>query len=198
MAIETPPDALPCGRDPVEVLDRARTGRTDQHSSTCPYCLAIIGADEPARLVARNVRAEPVQVPDTLLPAVMRTVWSELRPGREIPLPAGHGAAFATEQAVTSMVEHDLDLLDDLMVHLCTLEFSADSDDEPGDDEQPVAPPGIRLEVRAAAAYSADIPELAALVRAQAATTLLAQFGLIAASIDIHFVDVYEFGSSTV
>ncbi|MET3807799.1 hypothetical protein ABIB25_004826 [Nakamurella sp. UYEF19] len=181
-------EIMPCGRDPLEVVDRARLGRMNAHMRTCPYCQAMITADLPAGSAATSLRDESVQAPDTLLPAVMSTVWSELRPGRNIPLPAVNGSAFATEQAVTSMLEHDLDRLPDFVVHLCSVEA-------PDDEPEPVEPrtaPALRIEVRAAAAYAVDLAALANRARGVAAETLLHQFGLVAETIDINFVDVYE------
>lgn len=194
MALETFITPLPCGRDPLTVVDQARDGQPDAHCTTCPFCQAVIEEDLQLR-TARDITSEPVTPPATLLPAIMASVWSELRPGRNLPLPAAHGPAFATEQAVTSLLQHTLDQLPDLLVHRCRLHLdppetqeiaAADTDVGVG-----VAEPSLRIEISAAAAYLTDLAVLAEQVRTAATATLVTQFGLAAPQVDVEFVDLF-------
>ncbi|QNK81788.1 hypothetical protein [Nakamurella sp. PAMC28650] len=190
MEIDVATETLACGRDPLDVIDQARRGRSDAHTATCPFCQAVIGSDSTAAQYTQRLKNEPVQVPATLLPSVMNSVWSELRPGRNIPLAAAHGPAFATEQAVTSTVENELDQLPDFQVHTCQLHFR-DRAPEEADPGYADRNPGLQIEIRAAAAYSVDLTALADTARAAAAAALSLQYGLQADAIDIAFVDVY-------
>ncbi|MDQ2845437.1 MAG: hypothetical protein M3Y77_03600 [Actinomycetota bacterium] len=185
MALANEPGRLSCGRDPLEVVDLARLGVLDEHSRSCRYCRAAIAAGEQHLRLADSLRELPVQAPASLLPAVMTTVWAELRPGRNIPLPASHGSAFATERAIAATVQQGLDELPDLLVHLCRLQVSNDAHPHPV--EQP-----LRIEVRAAAAYPTDLTALADSARIHAAGILLSQFGLTPHTIDVFFVDIFQ------
>ena len=191
MALETAPEMLPCGRDPLDVVDRARRGRSDAHARTCQYCLATIAAGDDGVRFARPFKDQSIQVPDTLLPSVMKTVWAELRPGRSIPIAAAHGAAFVTEQAITTLLIDALDRLPDLLVHTCRLQ-TKDDETEPGPDAPGQEGPVLQIEVTAAAAYPVALNGLGEAARAVVAAALWAQFGLQADTIDISFVDVYE------
>ena len=203
MAVDQRSDLLPCGRDPLQVMDQARGGQIDAHSRDCTYCMAAIAGDEQQRRYAQDLQAEPVDVPDTLLPSVMRTVWSELRPGRRVPLLVSQGTAFATELAITSLMQQALEQLPDLDVHTCRLHFADDPADaadvtavdqllrQVSDDETAA---DIRVEVRAAAGYRSELAVLADTAREAVAATLLTQFGLRPAGIDVSFVDVYDMG----
>ena len=193
-------ERLACGRDPLEVVDQARSGRIDAHSRACPYCRQVITDDGQQRQLAADLQAAPIEAPPTLLPAVMSTVWSELRPGRKIPLPVPAGQGFATEQAISSLLQHALDQLPDLQVHWCRLDQAPDSEDSVGDESRSLSgagprigePSDLRVQIRAAAAYPAELAGLADAVRETTSAALLTQFGLVAVSIDVSFVDVYE------
>lgn len=204
MAVDQRDAVLPCGRDPLQVMDQARAGRIDEHSRSCRHCRSAIADDDRQLLFVEDLQSEPVDVPDTLLPSVMRTVWSELRPGRRVPLTVPEGTAFATELAITSMIQQALEQLPELVVHTCRLHFADDPVDvadavvheslsDATEDERTT---GIRVEVRAAAGYPSELAALADTVRESVAATLLTQFGLSLAGIDVFFVDVYEMGDA--
>lgn len=198
MALEALITPLPCGRDPLTVADQARAGQLDDHCTTCPYCQAVIEEDLQL-LSARDITSEPVTPPATLLPAIMATVWSELRPGRNLPLPAAHGLAFASERAVTSLLQHTLDELPDLLVHRCRLhldppevgEIAAADTAADADADAGVAVPSLRIEISAAAAYLAELAVLAEQVRTVTTAALVSQFGLAAQQVDVEFVDLF-------
>lgn len=194
MALEALITPLPCGRDPLTVADQARAGQLDAHCTTCPYCQAVIEEDLQL-LSARDITSEPVTPPATLLPAIMATVWSELRPGRNLPLPAARGLAFASERAVTSLLQHTLDELPDLLVHRCRLHLDPPEVEEiaatNADADAGVAEPSLRIEISAAAAYLAELAVLAEQVRTVTTATLVSQFGLAAQQVDVEFVDLF-------
>lgn len=129
MALD-PPETLSCGRDPMAVLDAARADTVDDHSRTCPFCQAVVRGDLLAERGADRIRSEPAIVPDTLLPRIMSTVWSELRPGHTLPVPTRYGTAFATERAAVSLLQDDLDRMPDFQVHLCRIHQDDDTGSE--------------------------------------------------------------------
>lgn len=179
---------LPCGRDPLEIVDAALAGRSDPHVDDCSYCRKAIADERGQHSIADDLRDSATSAPTTLLPSVMSTVWAELRPGRQVPL-SSIGTAFATELALSSAVQHDLDLLPDLEIQVCRARLQ-DRDEAPV--EPPVDGPLLHVDVTAAAAYPADLLALADAVRARAAKTLTVQFGLSAVAIDVDIVDLYE------
>lgn len=183
--VEPAPEALPCGHDPLVVVDDARAGRVSEHSRGCEFCQQAIDED---RLLAavREIEAEPVPAPDTLLPRVMTAVWSELRPGRRIAVPAAGPSATVTELAIVSMLRQHLDELPDLIVHRCRVR-----EGEPASELRPEGEPGLVVELTAAGAYGADLAELAGQVRGTADRVLREQFGFDDVRVDVEFVDLF-------
>lgn len=175
---------MPCGRDPLTVADRARAGQTDPHEQSCPYCQAAIAEAGLTLQAAQELAAQPVDVPPTLLPAVMRTVWSELRPSATIDLPVPGGGAVVTTLAITAALRHDLDQLPGLTVRSCR----ADAADPPGRDD--TGAPLLAIRITASAAWPTELPALASRARQLVNGALETQFGLHAASIDIDFTDL--------
>lgn len=194
-----PPDSvlLPCGRDPLDVIDAARAGSLDPHSRDCPYCTGVLDGDRDQRRIADELRTVETPAPETLLPAVMATVWAELRPGKQIPLPTDQ-PAFVTELAVGSLLQHVLDTLPGLEIQRCQVrlserdpeaERSAMTDEESADQ---VGSPLLDVSVTAAVEYPADLPALADDIRRLTQDTLVAQLRLIARNVDVSFIDVYS------
>lgn len=183
--VEPAPDALPCGRDPLTVVDDARAGRISAHSRSCEYCQQAIDEDRLLTTV-REIEAEPVPAPDTLLPRVMATVFAELRPGRQIALPAAGPSASVTELAIVSTLRHHLDELPDLIVHRCRVRAG-----EPAGELRPEGEPALVVELTAAGAYQADLADLADQVRATAQRVLREQFGFDDVRVDVEFVDLF-------
>ena len=200
MALETAPDPLPCGRDPLELVDQFRRGRSDPHSRSCAYCRAAIATDIQTAAFTQYLKDLPVRAPDTLLPSVMKRVWTELRPGRTIPIESEQGPAFATEQAITTLLIDALDQLPDIIVHTCRLRLMDPADAESHETDigarrevQSAGEPdqSMQIQIQAAAAFSVDLHELGGVTRSAVAAALMSQFGLRADAIDIDFVDVY-------
>ena len=185
MAMSTPPppegpaDRLACGRDPVEVVDRARAGRSSAHERDCPHCQEAIDADRVARTAAAELtEAERQQpVPGTLLANVMGSVWSDLRRTAMVPLATDAGSAFVADHTVAAVIEYALDELTDLQIHTCSAHL-ADAG-------------SIAIEVTAAAAYNTDVRAVATRARELARRTVAEQFGWRAEPVDIDIVDVY-------
>jgi hypothetical protein len=175
---------LPCGRDPLTVADHARMGQTDAHEQECPYCRATIAEAGVTLRAAQELAAQPVDAPPTLLPAVMRTVWTELRPSATIDLPVPGGGAVVTTLAITAALRHDLDQVPGMTVRSCR----ADATGPPR--PAGTGSPWLAIRVTATATWPAKLPALASQARRLVTSTLSIQFGLRAASIDINFTDL--------
>ncbi len=172
---------LPCGHDPLDVADHAATGELDEHERDCPFCqeavaAAALSARVGARAAAVHDDAEP---PHDLVPAVMRSVRTELRTAREIPVPSDDGAAFVTDHVVTTVLRDALDAADGLVVSSCRVELLAGT--------------GLGVRVEALGRYTDDLPAGAGAARALVVATLQREFGLVAtAGVDIAVVDLIE------
>jgi hypothetical protein len=176
-------ELLPCGRDPITVADHARSGHPDDHERACPHCQSANRAAELTQRAARDLAAQPVHVPPTLLPKIMRTVWAELRPTGVIPLASIGGDTSIAIRAVVDALRYDLDRLDDLTVHTCRA-------DTTGNAAGNGASPALTVRLAVSATHNADLPRLAAQCRRQVAETLHQQFGLHAAHVDVDFIDL--------
>jgi hypothetical protein len=199
MALEPipPRELLPCGRDADTVAEHAAAGAPDDHERACPYCGEIItgsaAVDAAATELAQDTDTDPSP---GLVPAVMQTVWSELRPGRRIPLPSGDGTTFATETAVISAITGELDLISDLTVRRIRLAAAAGPDQKGDPDaagsaaapDDPAALPAVTLS--ASARYPADIGALAAQARAAVVHCCQQLFGLTPQRVDIDITDL--------
>jgi hypothetical protein len=93
---------LACGRDAVQVWDRAATGRCSAHDRDCPHCQSV-AADQ--RLLAAAITAlaeETLEPPPSLIEQVMSAVLAELRPAQYLPLPTQRGQAPIDRLAAAS------------------------------------------------------------------------------------------------
>ena len=173
---------LPCGRDPLEVADHAAAGVLDAHERDCPYCAAVIkAASLSARLGAEAAGAavEDSAPPRDLVPAVMRSVRTELRSAREIPVPSDEGPAFVTDHVVATVLRDVLDAAGGLVVSSCRVEMLSGS--------------GLGVRVEAFGHYDDDLAAEAAAVRDRVVATLRRDFGLEADDgVDVAVVDIVE------
>lgn len=193
---------LPCGRDPIDVVDDARSGRSDEHERSCSYCQGAIDSADTAVRGAAALRAHEndIAVPETLLAGVMRTVWSELRRGSMLPLDVPGGAAFVASHVVTATVEAALEQLPDLQVYTCSVSIrGAPADDDAGDDttagaatngDATTAAPFL-LAITAAGAYGVQLMALADRARTHVGAVLDSEFGWTGAAVDIDLVDLF-------
>ena len=177
---------LPCGRDPLDVIDAELAGRRDPHVANCVHCQGVLDGVAVQERIANELRSAASPAPPTLLPSVMATVWAELRPGREIPLPT-ETSSFASELAVTSALQFALEKLPHLEIQVCRVRL-ADTDETTATGAGPL----LNVEVTAAAAYQTDLLALADSIRSHSTNTLAAQFGLAAAVIDVDITDLYD------
>lgn len=182
MAVEDT-EILPCGRDPIAVADHARSGHPDDHERACPHCQSADRDAELTQRAARDLAAQPVHVPPTLLPKIMRRVWAELRPSGVIPLASIGGDTSITIRAVVDALRYDLDRLYELTVHTCRV-------DATGNAAGNGASPALTVRLAVSAGHNADLPRLAVQCRRLVAETLHQQFGLHAAHVDVDFVDL--------
>lgn len=192
-----PHELLPCGRDADTVARDAAAGTTDEHERSCPYCGEIVAGaaalGAAAAALARDTDADPSP---GLVPAVMQTVWSELRPGRRLALPSGTGTTFATETAVISALTGELDQISDLTVRRIRLAAApktgtaSDRPDDPSAVDGSVADLLPAVSLTASARYPADIPALAAAARAAVVRCARELFGLTPLRVDIDITDL--------
>lgn len=136
-------------------------------------------ADELGRATDRNPSAG-------LVPAVMHSVWAELRPGTLIALPGSNGRLLVGSTAVATAITGRLDDLADVVVRRCTVETA---DAGPG-----VAGP-VRVELTAAIAYGADTGELSEVVRTTVTDAVRQMFGLEVDRVDLLVEDVFVTGT---
>ena len=176
-----PTTALPCGRDPLDVVDAARSGRLDAHSRACQYCRAVLDDDTRQREIAAELRASATPAPESLLASVMSTVWAELRPGRPIPL-GDAGPAFVTELAVNTALQAGLDELPGLEVRTCQARL----------DDGDLTPGALDVEITVAVAYPADLSARAEDIRRRVQQVLDVQFRLSARTVDVSIDDLYD------
>lgn len=135
-------------------------------------------ADELGRITDREPSAG-------LVPAVMHSVWAELRPGQLIPLPGSDGRLLVGSTAVATAITGRLDDLADLVVRRCVVESP--------EAEPPAAGP-VLVRLTAAVAYGADTQALSDVVRATVTDTVHALFGLEVDRVDLLVEDVFVTG----
>ena len=182
MAIDNA-EMLPCGRDPITVADRARSGQPDDHERVCPHCQSATRDAELTQRAARDLAAQPVYVPPTLLPKIMRKVWAELRPSGEIPLASTGGDTSIAIRAVVDALRYELERLPDLTVHTCRVDATHTT---AGNG----AVPALTVRLSVSASPTADLPRLAVQCRRLVAETLHHQFGLHTDQVDVDFIDI--------
>lgn len=136
-------------------------------------------ADELGRVTDREPSAG-------LVPAVMHSVWAELRPGQLIVLPGSSGHLLVGSTAVATAITGALDDLADIVVRRCTVEAPEDGPDVSG---------ALRVELTASVAYGADTLELSELVRASVNDTVTELFGLAVDRVDLLVQDVFTAGA---
>jgi hypothetical protein len=172
---------LPCGRDPLDVADHATAGRLDEHESQCPHCRREIDAaklsTELGATVATAADVDDAPPPRDLVPTVMRSVRTELRTAREIPVTSGDGRAFVTDHVVASVLRDALDAAGGLVVASCRVELLSGT--------------GLGVRVEAHGRYLDDLTDGAAAARDLVVRTLRVDFGLVATGgVDVAVVDL--------
>ena len=165
-----------------------------------PDPAAVAALDRAAVELARSTDRGPSPA---LLPAVMHTVWAELRPGQRIPLPGGAGDLFVTETAAGNALVANIDGLAGMVVRRCSVSYEpagGDGDraaDGDGDGDGDGAADGgggrggIRVALTAAVAYGTDTDTVFANARSIITESADTLFGLTVGAVDIEIVDIY-------
>ncbi|WP_420122438.1 hypothetical protein [Nakamurella sp.] len=183
-AVGSAPGSVPESTPPPAAPDPGPVAEPD------PAAVAVL--DRAAGELGRATDQEPSA---GLVPAVMHSVWAELRPGQLLELPGSDGRLLVGAAAVATAITGRLDDLADLVVRRCTVE-SAD----PGPGSGPVAPgagaAAVRVTLTAAVAYGADTGELADEVRTTVATAARELFGLTVDRVDLVVEDVFVAGGA--
>ncbi len=187
MALNPAPDRLPCGRDPLTVADHARAGHLDAHAGSCPYCAAVIADDAVLRRAGRALAAQPIQPPDSLLPALMRRVRAELRPSRQLAMPSPAGPAAVTEHAVGNALRFTLDNLPGVRVRTSRVE---DATPAPAGRKRS-AQPDLSVHLSLSLAYNSDIISTTDQLRRRVIDACGELFGLQIRRVNLAVVDVH-------
>lgn len=177
---------LPCGRDPIAAADHIRAGHSNPHEQSCPYCQAAAEEAGIAARAADQLAHAHVEVPPTLLPNVMRTVWAELRPTDFITLPTLGGGVQISTLAVAAALRHSLDALAELTIHSCTVDINKPLLEGNGTN----AAPTLGVHLTATTIYPDALAPIAAACRHRVTNTLHGQFTLQPGRIDIDFIDL--------
>lgn len=179
----------------MEVNSSMNNTDPDAHTTATEVDPAAAAALDRATLeLARTTDREPSP---ELLPAVMQTVWAELRPGQRIPLPGSDGTLFITETAAGNALVAHIDGLAGIIVRRCTVTYQAPDTTRggvPADSE--LSPPAgnsgvLGITLTAAVAYGTGTDALLDRVRSIIGSTARNLFGLTVNQIDVDIVDVY-------
>ena len=189
MTIDPPAD----GRQAAQDLEA-------QAASIDPADVAVLNRASAELAVSTDRDPSP-----GLLPAVMETVWAELRPGQLIPLPGSDGTLLVTETAVGNALVAHLDGLPELLVRRCAVRYQVPSDadgadgagaGESGGDGADGggadSPDGtLKIALTAAVAYGTATDDLIRRIRSVLALGAEQLFGLRVWRVDVEIVDVF-------
>lgn len=125
-----------------------------------------------------------------LIPAVMNTVWAELRPGRQIPFPGSNNTLFITETAAGNALVAEIDGLAGVIVRRCSVDYLAEQATEPGVGSD-AGDGSIQLTLTVALAYGAGSHSLLEHVRSVLQLSARELLGRPVSQVDIDVVDVY-------
>jgi hypothetical protein len=178
MAVADQPDSIGRGAGPAPSTPVDATPAPVDPDPAAAAALAR-ASDELGRVTDRDPSAG-------LVPAVMHSVWAELRPGQLLTLPGSAGRLLVGSAAVATAITARLDELADVVVRRCTVETRAPGPDEAGPEAVP-----LRVELTAAVAYGTDTHELAGVVRTTVVDTVGELFGLPVDQVDLVVDDVF-------
>lgn len=163
-----------------------------------PDPAAAAALDRAAGELGRITDQEPSA---GLVPAVMHSVWAELRPGQLLTLPGSDGRLLVGAAAVATAITGRLDQRADLVVRRCTVESPDPAAESPAPASGPTGsgPNGagaVRVTLTAAVAYGTDTGMLADEVRATVTATVRDLFGLSVERVDLVIEDVFVAGGA--
>lgn len=190
MAVADQPDAV----NPVAEPALTPGPESASRSAPDPDAAAVVTAEpDPASAAALDRAAGELggitdrEPPAGLVPAVMHSVWAELRPGQLLPLPGSGGRLLVGAAAVATAITGRLDDLADLVVRRCSVESP---------DPATGATAAVRVTLTAAVAYGTDTVELADDVRTTVTATVRDLFGLPVERVDLIIEDVFVAGAA--
>ena len=195
-------DRLPCGADVDDLIAQVADGdavHRTRHQDGCPHCQAALAEYDQAFSPVRELAAETVPVPDTVLEEVLRRIRGSLTnlPYGVLPGPdgvtriAGHVVAL-TARTVAEQVPG---------VHVAlarTGNGTVSAVLPPGGHPRPgvqvsagVAGTSTALRITVAAAWDEDLHALADRIRVAVADAVRANTGLLPVEIDVVIDDVF-------
>jgi hypothetical protein len=200
---------LPCGRDPVEVWDRAAEDRLGAHEQICTFCQGVVTQYHHLAGPVRAWRDTPVEVPDSLLERVMATVRTTLRARTYLPLPSPHGPIRLETGTAAAVLRWATDQVDGIRARTCRIEpvgpDPAPPDPGPPDPGPPdptaldpgptdpgTAGPLVRVGLTVAVRPGSVIPTLARQVRDVIRAVGAELLGIDVDAVDITVVDLFD------
>lgn len=179
---------LDCGKTLEELndyLDRGRVPR-DPSIEECPSCLNALDALTRVGVLSRDLISEDAAQlpapPESWFAAIMDTVRTELRAGREFPIrhPDPRVRITVTEGAVRSLLRATGDTIDGLYVGRTEII---------GDAEEPGAPVEIRLS--ASVAWGMPMQELSATLQELVRRVLAQHTDLNVTAVNVTVEDIH-------
>lgn len=181
-------DQLPCGAAVDDLLEQVADGagrHRTAHQTTCPHCQAALAEYDRLFEPVRELAAEPVAVPDTVLADVIRRIRGALPDSGYGVLPGPDGLTRISGRVVALTARVVTERVPGVRVALTR--------SDPADDDAVVAGvagPGTALRITIAADYGADLRAIAEQVRAAVDRAVREVTGLEPVQIDVTIDDV--------
>ena len=187
-------DRLPCGASVDDLVDQVADGRSQErtpHQVSCPHCQAALAEYDRLLGPVRELAAEPVSVPDTVLVEVLRRIRGSLPDAEYGVLPGPRGATRISGRVVAVTARIVTEQVPGVRVALARNESerSGGTDVETG-----VSGAGTAVRITLAADYGADLHALADQVRTAVAGAVHDLTGLETVQIDVTIDDVIGAG----
>lgn len=184
-------DKLPCGAsvdDLVEQVADGAAGERTTHQSSCPHCQAALAEYDRLFGPVREMAAEPVPVPDTVLAEVLRRIRGTLPDPEYGVLPGPRGVTRIAGRLVAVTARVVTEQTPGVRAALASNESTS------GVSEVVAGVAGMSTAVRItiAADYGADLHALADQVRAAVGAAVRHATGLLPVQIDITIDDVLD------
>lgn len=187
-------DRLPCGASVDDLVDQVADGAAQErtpHQDSCPHCQAALAEYDRLLGPVRELAAEPVSVPDTVLAEVLRRIRGSLPDAEYGVLPGPRGATRISGRVVAVTARIVTEQVPGVRVALARNESarSGGTDVEAG-----VSGAGTAVRITLAADYGADLHALADQVRTAVAGAVHDLTGLETVQIDVTIDDVIGAG----
>lgn len=195
-------DQLPCGADIDDLIAQVADGdavHRTRHQAGCPHCQVALAEYDQAFAPVRELAAEPVPVPDTVLEEVLRRIRGSLPDPTYGVLPGPLGVTRIAGHVVAVTARTVTERVLGVRVALARTEgrdISADSDPVPHPDPGATVSAGVAgastaLRITVAAAWGEDLHALADRIRGTVARAVRTTTGLRAVEIDVVIDDVF-------